>query len=327
MAGRELTTLEIRDALSPYLEALREEHGNFIVDVVEKFPNPPVKDKTVLPVSGPNPTIDSKKLKAMSRVNEMDQTGKLRPHIHYLIELGMDLEQIMGITRRCPAFAYLSLEGNIKPIFEFLLDLGIPKSDILTIISKSPQLCGLSLSENLIPTMTFLEDLGVGKKPWAKVTHRSPSLLTFSKQKMKTTIEFLYEMGLSAESIGKILTRCPSIVSHSLENKLRPTTKYFQSLGVDVSALLHRCPQTFGLSLEACLGMIPKWEFFLTMDYPKSELLKFPQYFGYSLEARIKTRCALVKECGVSLPLNPLQSLSYSNFEKALRKKMEKNAS
>ncbi|KAB1211777.1 Sister chromatid cohesion 1 protein 2 [Morella rubra] len=324
LVGRELTTLEIRDALSPYLEALHEQHGNFIVDVVEKFPNPPVKDKTVLPVSGPNPTLVSKKLKATSRVSEMDPTGKLRPHIRYLIELGMDLEQIMGITRRRPAFAYYSLEGKIKPVVEFLLDLGIPKSDIPTIINKSPPLCGRSLSENLIPSMTFLEDLGVDKKQWAKVIHRFPPLLTYSKQKVKTTIEFLYEMGLSAESIGKILTRCPSIISHSVENKLRPTAKYFQSFGVDVSVLLHRCPQTFGLSIEGNLkpvtefflergysideigtmisrhgalysfslsgNMIPKWEFFLTMDYPNSELVKFPQYFGYSLEERIKPR-------------------------------------
>jgi mTERF domain-containing protein len=35
MAGRELTTLEIRDALNPYLEALLKEHGNFMVDVAE----------------------------------------------------------------------------------------------------------------------------------------------------------------------------------------------------------------------------------------------------------------------------------------------------
>ncbi|KAL7207980.1 hypothetical protein ACSBR1_029851 [Camellia fascicularis] len=47
-------------------------------------------------------------------------------------------------------------------------------------------------------------------------------------------------------------------------------------------------------------NLIPKWEFFLTMDYPKSELIKFPQYFGYSLDERIKPRYAIVTESGVS---------------------------
>ncbi|XP_030953638.1 transcription termination factor MTERF5, chloroplastic [Quercus lobata] len=358
LVGRELTTLEIRDALIPYLESLLEEHGNIVVDVVENFPNPPVKEKTVVPVSQPNPTLDSKKLKAMSRVSEIDPDGKLRPHILYLIELGLDLEKIKAITQRFPAFAYYSLEGKIKPVVEFLLDLGVPKSDIPTILNKRPQLCGISLSENLIPTMTFLENLGVDKKQWAKVIYRFPALLTHSRQKVKTTVEFLCEMGLSAESIGKVLTRSPNIISYSVEDKLRPTAEYFLSLGVDVAVLLFRCPQTFGLSIEANLkpvtefflergysieeigtmisrygalytfslseNLIPKWEFFLTMDYSKSELVKFPQYFGYSLEERIKPRYALVKESGVSLLLNQVLSLSYSDFEKVLDKKVKK---
>jgi mTERF domain-containing protein len=71
-------------------------------------------------------------------------------------------------------------------------------------------------------------------------------------------------------------------------------------------------------------NVIPKWEFFLTMDYPKQELVKFPQYFGYSLEARIKPRYALVKEAGVKLLLNQVLSLSYHNFDKALKTKMKK---
>jgi mTERF domain-containing protein len=358
MAGRELTTLEIRDALNPYLEALLEEHGNFIVDVAENFPNPPVKEKTILPVSQPNLTLDAKKLKAISRVSEIDPAGNLRPQVLYLIELGMDLEQIKGITQKYPYFAYLSLEGKIKPVVEFLLDLGVPKSDIRTIIIKRPQLCGISLSENLIPTMAFLENLGVDKTKWAKVIYRLPHLLTYSQEKVKTTVEFLDEMGLSAESIGKILTRSPNIISYSVEDKLRPTAEYFGSLGVDVANLLYRSPQTFGLSIEANLkpvteffvergysieeigtmisrygalytfslsgNLITKWGFFLTMDYPKTELVKFPQYFGYSLEERIKPRYARMKECGVSLLLNQLLSLSYNDFEKALEKKMEK---
>lgn len=193
---------------------------------------------------------------------------------------------------------------------------------------------------------------------WAKVIYRFPALLTYSRQKVESTVEFLYEMGLSADSIGKILTRCPNIISYSVEDKLRPTAEYFQSLGVDVALLLHRCPQTFGLSIEVNLkpvteffvergysvaevgtmitrygalytfslagNLVPKWEFFLTMDYPNDELVKFPQYFGYSLENRIKPRYALVKESGVKLLLNQILSLSYDNFDKALRKKIKK---
>ncbi|KAJ4715580.1 Transcription termination factor like [Melia azedarach] len=362
LVGRELTTLEIRDALIPYLESLQEEYGDILVDLVENFPNaPPAKEKLVtpaVPVSPPHSTLDPRKLKAISRVSEPGPEGDVRPQFLYLIELGLDLEKIKLITRRFPAFAYYSLEGKIKPVVEFLIDLGIPKSDIPMILSKRPQLCGISLSENLIPTMKFLENLGVDKKQWAKVIHRFPALLTYSRQKVKATVDFLYEMGLSDESIGKVLTRCPNIISYSVEDKLRPTTEYFRSLGVDVSILLQRCPQCLGCSIEANLkpvteffleigfseeelgtmisrfgalytfslteNLIPKWEFFLTMDYEKSELVKFPQYFGYSLKERIKPRYALVKESGVKLLLNQILSLSGHNFEKVLKKKMQK---
>lgn len=325
----------------------------------EEIPqSPATKESSVTFVSPSDALLDSKKLKALARVSEISSTGKLPPHITYLVELGMDLEAIREVIRRFPAFAYYSLDRKIKPVVEFLLDLGISKSDIPTIISKRPQLCGISLSENLIPTMTFLEKLGVDKRQWAKVIYRFPALLTYSRLKLKGTVDFLYEVGLSAENVGKVLTRCPNIISYSVDDKLRPTVEYFNSLGVDVALLLQRSPQTFGLSIEANLmpltefflkngysiedvrtmisrygalytfslasNLIPKWEFFLTMDYPKSELVKFPQYFGYSLEDRIKPRYAIVKEKGVKLLLNQVLSLSGPEFDKALSRKVKK---
>ncbi|XP_038715935.1 transcription termination factor MTERF5, chloroplastic isoform X2 [Tripterygium wilfordii] len=359
--GRELTTLEIRDSLIPYLESLLKEHGNVLMDVVENFSESPVKEKSPSPVSSPPSTLNSKKLKAVSRVSKLGTVGEFPPLVLYLIELGMDLEQIKGITRRFPAFAYYSLERKIKPTVEFFLDLGIPKSDISTVLIKRPQLCGISLSENLIPMMAFLENLGVEKGQWAKVIYRFPALLTYSRQKVKATVDFLSEMGLSPESIGKVLTRFPNIISYSVEEKLRPTAEYFLSLGADVAVLLYRCPQTFGLSIEANLkpvtqfflekgystlevatmasryaalytfslagNLVPKWEFFLTMEYTKPELVKFPQYFGYSLEERIKPRYARVKDCGVKLHLNQVLVVSEADFDTLVKKKMKKRLS
>ncbi|XAR59355.1 hypothetical protein NMG60_11015167 [Bertholletia excelsa] len=373
LVGRELTTLEIRDALIPYLESLHEEYGEVLVNMVENFPNPPIEEgqykklqdapaeeRSAPPDSTPDSTLISKKQRALARVTKFDPVGKLPPHIDYLTELGMELEMIKEVTRKFPAFAYYSLERKVKPVIEFLLDLGVPKSDIPTILCKRPQLCGISLSDNLIPTMRFLENLGVDKRQWAKVIYRFPALLTYSRQKLKATVDFLYEMGLSPEDVGKILTRCPHIISYSVEDNLRPTAEYFRSLGVDIAILLPRSPQTFGLSIEANLkpvteffrergysikdvatmisrygalytfslvdNLIPKWEFFLTMDYPKSELIKFPQYFGYSLEDRIKPRYEIVKNSGVRLLLNQMLSLSEREFNKALERKLKKNS-
>ncbi|CAK7328275.1 unnamed protein product [Dovyalis caffra] len=342
LVGQVLTATEIRDALITSLEALLKENENNLVEVVENFTKSPAK--LAAPFSPSRSAHDYKKLKAVSRVSEA--------------ELGMDLEQIRGMTHRFPSFAYYSLEGKIKPLVEFLLDLGLSKSDVQSILARRPQLCGISLKENLIPTMLFLENLGVDKRKWSTVLYRSPGILAYSKQKIETTVDFLHEVGLSAESIGKILTRYPNIVSYNVNLKLRPTAEYFCSLGVNVAVLLHQSPQTFGLSIEANLKPVtefffesgyskkevgamisrfgglyiysladnlkPKWEFFLSMDYPKEALIRFPQYFSYSLEGRIKPRYALVKDCGLKFGLNRMLALSNRDFEKALKKKMEK---
>jgi len=73
------------------------------------------------------------------------------------------------------------------------------------------------------------------------------------------------------------------------------------------------------LSLEE--NLLPKYEFFLTMEYPRSELVKFPQYFGYSLEQRIKPRYAQMTGSGVRLILNQMLSVSDARFEEILEKK------
>ncbi|KAL7135907.1 hypothetical protein ABFS83_11G129800 [Erythranthe nasuta] len=374
LVGRELTTLEIRDALIPYLETLLEEYEAILVDVVENFPNPPVKEKLeesvhkqpitensiALVSSSSIPSLDSKKLKALARITDLSPTSKLPSHIIYLLELGMEFNAIKEVIRKFPAFAYYSLDGKIKPVVEFLLDLGVPKEDIPTILSKRPQLCGISLTENLIPTMKFLEELGVDKKQWAKVIYRFPPLLTYSRQKLQATVDFLYEMGLSSDNVSKVLTRCPNIISYSVEEKLRPTANYFRSLGVNVTLLLYRAPQTFGLSIEGNLkpvtefflekgysledvaimvarygalytfslpdNLMLKWEFFLTTFYPKTELVKFPQYFGYSLEDRIKRRYEIMRKCEVKVLLNQMLSTSEDDFHVLLKKKMQKKA-
>lgn len=357
LVGRELTTLEIRSALVPYLKSLLEEHGDVLVDVVESFPNPPGSKRSVLTsvtVTGPS----SKKERAIARVSQRSPEGLLPKHVLYLMDLGMDLDQIKGIVRRFPAFAYYNLDRKIKPVVEFFLELGVPPSDIPTILYKRPQLCGISFSENLKPMMSYLESFGVDNSQWAKVIYRFPALLTYSRQKVKASVDYLSELGVSEKKIGKILTRCPHIISYSVEDKLKPTVDYFRSMGIDVASLIHKCPQTFGLSIEANLkpvtkffldkgysieevgimvyrygslytfslsdNLIPKWNFFLTMEYPRSELVKFPHYFGYSLEDRTKPRYRRVKECGVRIVLNQMLSVSDSQFEKVLEKKMGK---
>ncbi|GAB2245326.1 hypothetical protein Droror1_Dr00000819 [Drosera rotundifolia] len=368
LTGRELTNMEIREALNPYLEALLLQHGDTFIDMMEHFPHPTPEVKSSLQSTPlkldldqkklPGVVIGSKRPKAMARVSETVPAEELPPHVIYLIELGLDLEKIRVITRKFPSFAYYSLEGKVKPLVEFLLELGVPKSEIPNVLYKRPQLCGVSLSENLIPTMKYLEELGVNKHKWSKLILWFPNLLTYSREKIDSAVSFLKEMGLSKETIGKVITRYPHIVSYSVEDKLRPAVQYFSSMGVDVAVVMQRWPQIFGLSMDGTLrpliefflekgysmeevaamisksgslytislskNLLPKWEFFLYMGYSRSDLVKFPAYFSYSLEGRIKPRYALMELCGVRLMLNQLLPPSDVSLDKTLKAKMKK---
>ncbi|CAD6243738.1 unnamed protein product [Miscanthus lutarioriparius] len=353
--GRELSTPEIRDALIPYLEALSKEHGDSLVEVVENFPDPFSMEREALSSSMPFTPTSSNKQKAIARITTATSGGALPELVRYLLDLGMDHEEIKTIVRKFPAFAYYSVDRKIKPLVELLLELGVSKSSIPGIIKKRPQLCGISMSDNLKPMMAYLENIGVNKAQWSKVITRFPALLTYSRNKVETTVSFLTELGVSKKNIGKILTRCPHLMSYSVDDNLRPTAEYFWSIGADAASLIQKSPQAFGLNVEAKLkpitefflarefsieeigimanrfgiihtlslekNLLPKYEFFLAMEYPRCELVKFPQYFGYSLDQRIKPRYARMTGCGVRLILNQMLSVSDDRFEKILEKK------
>ncbi|XP_062219550.1 transcription termination factor MTERF5, chloroplastic-like [Phragmites australis] len=353
--GRELSTPEIRDALLPYLEALSREHGDSLVEVVENFPDPFSMEREALSSMALTPT-SSNKQKAIARISTPTSGGALPELVLYLLDLGMDHEEIKNIVRKFPAFAYYNVDRKIKPLVELLLELGVPRSSIPGIIKKRPQLCGISMSDNLKPMMVYLENIGVNKARWSKVICRFPALLTYSRHKVETTVSFLTELGVSKENIGKILTRCPHLMSYSVNDNLRPTAEYFRSIGADAASLIQKSPQAFGLNVEVKLkpiteffmlrgfsmeeigimvnrfgiihtlsleeNLLPKYEFFLTMEYPRGELVKFPQYFGYSLEQRIKPRYAQMTGCGVRLILNQMLSVSDARFEEILQKRV-----
>lgn len=52
------------------------------------------------------------------------------------------------------------------------------------------------------------------------------------------------------------------------------------------------------------------------MGLPVSELVKFPVYFGYDLDTRIRPRFERLRDIGVKISLNRMLSLTKAQFEK-----------
>ncbi|GAB2237407.1 hypothetical protein Droror1_Dr00015309 [Drosera rotundifolia] len=99
LTGKELTTMEIREAVSPYLEALLPEHGDTLIDMIVHFPHPPPEVKSAPRTPSLKLDRDQEKLpvlaidsmrpgamarmrpRAMARVSESVQVEDLPPHI------------------------------------------------------------------------------------------------------------------------------------------------------------------------------------------------------------------------------------------------------
>lgn len=352
LTGRELTTIEIRSALLPYFEGLAIKYGEGLNDFLLYFPNTPSKQEYAREDVNKSRSTS----KNIMKPTKLESGGHLHPSLAYLLTFGLDLEQAKVLVGKFPSIVSYSIDRKLRPMVELLLELGIPQSDIHKIILKRPQLFGLSLNDNLKSTIAYLESLGVEKLYWARILVKFPALLTYNKRKIKGVFDFMLGIGIPSSDIGKILTRFPHIVSYSVEENLRPTAAYFKSIGIDPGHLAFRSPQTFGLSVDANIKPItgffldagfsikdistmvtrfgtlytysladnlrPKWDFYSCMGRSKSELVRFPQYFGYSLEERIKPRQKRLEQYGVVMSLNRMLSTTEIKFERLLERQI-----
>lgn len=95
-----------------------------------------------------------------------------------------------------------------------------------------------------------------------------------------------------------------------------PKLDYLMGLGFkyeEVATMVLRSPGLLTFSIEN--NFKPKVEFFLNeMKGDLGDLKKFPQYFSYSLEGKIKRRHRLLVDEGVSVPLWEMLKVSDGEF-------------
>ncbi|KAJ7550671.1 hypothetical protein O6H91_07G111700 [Diphasiastrum complanatum] len=356
LSRRELTTTEIRSTLLSFLKSSGAEQGSRFIDYILSFPAapPPQNELTDLPISIEKNNDKAVKKKQKPELQEhLDYT--LFPSLVYLNSLGMTQEQLATIQRRCPQIVRYKVEEDMKPVISFCLSLGVPPSEIPGMVLKRPQLLKCNVITNLKHKINHLQALGVETKSFPKILVYFPHMLTYSQKKVSAVVNFLLELGLSSSEAGAVLVRFPHIVGYSITLKLKPVATYFSTIGIDrVSAIIIRSPQTLGLSLEdnikptvkfflsigfsneeiaIIINRFPqilglnlnknlrkKWEFFCQMDCPRSEIVKFPQYFGYDLQKRIIPRYEILAANNLKWGVNRLLSNPESLFLKMVKK-------
>ncbi|KAL8137652.1 hypothetical protein V2J09_003653 [Rumex salicifolius] len=169
---------------------------------------------------------------------------------------------------------------DIYPIFEFLLnEVRIPFPDIRKSINRCPRLLVCSVDDQLRPTLYFLRKLGFTGRH--RITSQKTLLLVSSVENtLLPKIEFLQDLGFSHSTVTNMLLRSPCLLTFSIENNYRPKVEYF---------------------LKEMKGDL-------------TQIKRFPQYFSFSLEGKIKPRHRLLVEHSLSMPLSEMLKVSDGEF-------------
>ncbi|CAN1277590.1 Transcription termination factor MTEF1, chloroplastic [Linum perenne] len=188
--------------------------------------------------------------------------------------------------------------------------------DFRRIVTLCPEFLSTASASTLIPVFTFLlREASVQPFNIREVIRRRPKLLLCSvDNQLRPTLRFLQTIGISTAFKHTYLLSC------SVEGMLVPRIRYFQDLGFsyrESASMLKRFPQLFSYNLKE--NIEPKLEYYVEeMGRDLKELKEFPQYFSYSLENRTKPRHLSCVERGVCMPLAVMLRTNDSHFRQRL---------
>ncbi|KAA8516796.1 hypothetical protein F0562_017094 [Nyssa sinensis] len=225
----------------------------------------------------------------------------------YLDSIGIDL---LSLLTTHPPIVSASI-ADVKSIIEFLHSVGLTAPDLRRIFGMCPELLTSKISD-LVPVFTFLlREAHVDGCDLRRVINRRPRLLTCSvEQRLRPTLYFLQSIGISE------INRKTSLLSCSVEQKFIPRIDYLQKIGFsyrDTISMFRRFPPLFCYSIKE--NFEPKFDYFVVeMGRDLKELKEFPQYFSFSLENRIKPRHRHCVEKGVCLSLQVMLKSNEERF-------------
>lgn len=204
----------------------------------------------------------------------------LKSVVRCLSSMGIERSAMGRILDMYPQLLTCDPYSDLYPIFDFLLnEVAIPFPDIRRSIIRCPRLLVCSVDEQLRPALSFLRNLGfVGSN---SINYQTALLLVSNVEgTLLPKIEYLQSLGFAYEELTNMVIRSPGLLTFSIKN-----------------------------------NFVPKVEYFLKeMNGDVAELKRFPQYFSFSLEKKIKPRHRLLLEHGLSLPLANMLKVSDGEF-------------
>ncbi|KAJ4711362.1 Transcription termination factor like [Melia azedarach] len=183
-----------------------------------------------------------------------------------------------------PRLLTSDIPADVEPVVDFLLrEVLIPFDDLPKSLTRCPRILVADLTNQLRPTFEFLKEFGFTGVH--RINCQTTLLLVSSVERtLKLKIEFLKSLGFSDKEVERMVLRSPGLLTYSVENNL-----------------------------------VPKVEFFMEeMKGDLEEIKRFPQYFSFSLEKKIKPRYRILVEQGFKLPLSKMLRVSDGEFNARL---------
>ncbi|VVA20506.1 PREDICTED: mRNAion [Prunus dulcis] len=276
-----------------------------------KNPNP----KTPKSLSNSlRPTLNSPNYPPLSHHPNTSDSGLLfREKVLYLeTHLNVNSQKALQLNpdfRSCPI-------SSLKTVENCLSSMGIERSAFGRILDMYPQLLTVDPHTHLYPIFDFLlNEVLIPFPDIRKSMIRCPRLLVCDvDDQLRPALKFLTELGFVGRS--SITCQTTLLLVSSVEGTLLPKIQYLQSLGLsyeEVVNMVIRSPGLLTFSIKN--NYKPKVEFLLKeMKKDIAELKRFPQYFSFSLEGKIKPRHRLLVEHGFSLPLREMLKVSDGEF-------------
>ncbi|XP_042503799.1 transcription termination factor MTEF1, chloroplastic [Macadamia integrifolia] len=209
---------------------------------------------------------------------------------------------------------------SLKSVEKCLYSMGIERSDVGRIFGMYPQLLTCDPYTHLYPVFDFLiNDVGIPFHDVRKSIIRCPRLLISSvRDQLKPALYFLRRLGF----VGPHAINCQTtlLLVSSVEGTLVPKFEYLQGLGFsykETAKMVLRSPALLTFSISN--NFQPKVDYFINeMNGDLAELKRFPQYFSFSLDGKIKPRHRLLVEYGFLLPLPEMLKVSDGEFRERL---------
>ncbi|KAJ6982674.1 transcription termination factor MTEF1 [Populus alba x Populus x berolinensis] len=201
-----------------------------------------------------------------------------------LSSMGFHRSSIGRILDMHPCLLTSDPHLHLHPTFDFLLnEVEIPFLDISRSINRCPRLLVSSVSDQLRPALVFLKELGfVGPR---KLNYQTTLLLVYNVERsLMGKIEFLMGLGFEFVEVKNMVVRAPGILTLSVERNMKPKFEYFVR----------------------------------EMKGDPGELKKFPQFFSFSLERKIKPRHRMLVEYGLKMPLSSMLKVNDGEFNARL---------